>query len=265
MARRFRAMRADLRPSLRIILLIALGLLLAGAAVVGIRQARVPHERPVLGLFTTLPIYWGEARELSDLLAKDREQHWVRRDLEEGYVLRPLDVLEAEKPGSGLAGLRFLLMAQPRALSPAENVSLDAWVRAGGRLLLFADPMLTEESSFAVGDKRRPHDVVLLSPILAHWGLDLQFDEQQDEGVRTAGVFGTEMPINLYGRLALLPQGSAGARCTITSQGLVAQCAIGQGRATIVADAALLESNSAQSQQAGTALAALIRAAFAPD
>ena len=66
------------------------------------------------------------------------------------------------------------MMIQPRPLSPQENVALDNWVAAGGRLLLFADPALTEDSAFAIGDRRRPQDVVLLSPILARWGLELE-------------------------------------------------------------------------------------------
>ena len=258
-----RTVRRRLRPGPRSILLIAVCLAIAAAVVAGLLQAQAHRERPALGLFTTLPIYWGEAAQLSDLLAEDREPHWVRRVLEEDYAVRPLDVLDAGKAGDSLTGLRFLLMAQPRALSPAENVVLDAWVRGGGRLLLFADPMLTEESSFAIGDKRRPHDVVLLSPILAHWGLDLQFDEEQEAGIRTVSVFGTELPVDLHGRLALrTPTGAAGS-CRIATGGLAANCAIGRGRALILADAALLDAGASDPETRQAALSALVEAAFA--
>ncbi len=255
-------MRRSLRPGLRPILLVAVCLAIAGAALAGLLQAKAQRERPALGLFTTLPIYWGEATQLSDLLAEDRKQHWVRRVLEEDYVLRPLDVLEADDAGDSLTGLRFLLMAQPRALSPVENVALDAWVRGGGRLLLFADPMLTEDSSFAIGDKRRPHDVVLLSPILAHWGLDLQFDERQDAGMKIVSVFGTEFPVELHGRLVLRAPTSAAGSCRLAGGGLAASCAIGRGRALILADAALLDADAADPETLQPALSALAEAAF---
>lgn len=47
-----------------------------------------------------------------------------------------------------------------------ENVALDDWVRAGGARALFADPLLTFNSRFSIGDRRRPQDVATLSPIL---------------------------------------------------------------------------------------------------
>ena len=129
------------------------------------------------------------------------------------------------------------MLAQPRALSAEENVALDNWVRAGGRLLLFADPMMTGETRFSLGDRRRPQDVSLLSPILAHWGLELQFDEAQRAGISTPEVFGQAIPVNLPGRLVHFPNGE----CTAQAEGLITTCALGLGEAVIVADAAILD------------------------
>ena len=80
-----------------------------------------------------------------------------------------------------LSHVTRLLLAQPRALSGPENVALDAWVRGGGHLLLFADPMMTGESRFGIGDRQRPQDVILLSPILNRWCRDPQFDQNQPQ------------------------------------------------------------------------------------
>lgn len=183
----------------------------------------------MLGVFTSLPILWGESPNISDMLAKPPPPHWVKGVLERHYRIAPLNVVE---PGE----LRLLLMAQPRPLSPTENVALDQWVRDGGRLLLLADPMLTWDSVFALGDRRRPQDIVLLSPILSRWGLELRFDEGQPGNERTvAGI-----PVRLHGTLALTGQGHA-ARCRIEHYGLIASCRIGRGQVTVVADAALLE------------------------
>ena len=119
---------------------------------------RASKARTPLGLFSSLPIYWAESTSIDETLDSSRPQHWVRAALERDRELVPLDTLD----GPELARFDDLILAQPRPLSPAENVALDQWVRNGGRLLLFADPLLTEHSRFALGDKRRPQDIVLL-------------------------------------------------------------------------------------------------------
>ena len=229
--------------------LIAVLMLLVSGTVLGVagiaKDGAPAAQRAPLGLFGTLPIYWGESASLGAMLDGESEAHWARAELEQNYVLKPLDILGGGDAGEPLSPLDDLLFAQPRALSAAENVALDAWVRKGGHLLLFADPMLTGHSLYPVGDSRRPHDVVLLSPILAHWGLRLEYDDAQEEGERVVAVSpALSIPVNLPGRLASLPASPDRADppvCAIAGGGLVAQCAIGAGKALIVADAALLE------------------------
>lgn len=194
-----------------------------------------PVDKPDLGLFTTLPVYWHETADLDEMLAEQRDPPWPRAVLEESFDIVPLDSLAGAE---GLRGIDALLLAQPRALSPQENVALDDWVRAGGQLLLFADPLLTAHSRFAIGDRRRPQDVVLLSPILARWGLALEFVEGQPEGERLIELGGTPVPVNLPGRLRAQ---EGAADCKIEAGGLLADCRIGAGRAVIFADAALFE------------------------
>ncbi len=131
------------------------------------------------GLFTSLPILWAESERLGDLLKPQTAPHWALAVIEQDGKVRPLDSLVAAGGKSPLSGLGLLIMAQPRPLSPQENVALDGWVRGGGRLLMFADPMLTAQSSFAFGDRRRPEAIAMLSPILSRWGLRLGFDDDQ--------------------------------------------------------------------------------------
>ncbi|MCY1672340.1 ABC transporter [Novosphingobium sp. SL115] len=192
-------------------------------------------DRPI-GLFTSLPILWAEQDGVAGMLADSAPPHWVRTVLEQRGPVVALDTLN--DPALSRAGTDRLVMAQPRALSPDENVALDGWVRAGGRVLIFADPMLTQDSAFALGDRRRPQDVVLLSPILARWGLQLRFDDMQQHGERESA--GEGVPVNLPGTLSFLA-GGHDARCRMGPEALVARCAIGKGYAMIVADAALLE------------------------
>ncbi len=180
-----------------------------------------------LGLFTTLPILWNEAPDVAGMLRSSDAPHWARAELARYGTIEPLDTLAA------LDRVDRLVLAQPRPLSGDENVALDDWVRGGGRLLLFADPLLTEESIYALGDRRRPQDVVMLSPILHRWGLELRFDEAQHTG--EPAIEG--IPVNLAGRFALTQP----ATCRSWADGIAVSCAIGKGRVIALADAAVLE------------------------
>lgn len=224
------------------------------------------RARPELGLFTTLPIYWGETAGLADMIDGETHRGWVRDALEERFELVPLDTLAPPEgsPNRGLTDIDHLLLAQPRALSPRENVALDTWVREGGHALIFADPMLTAHSRFGIGDRRRPQDVVLLSPILARWGLEMRFDFDQPGGERTIGTGSAPLPVNLHGTLHPIEGFTTGGeRCRIAHERVFAQCSIGRGAATVIADAAVLEETGEDSRV--KALAWLTDTAFTLD
>ncbi len=210
----------------------------AGLAAAGCAGRASQNGPDAVGLFTTLPIFWAEGDDLRGLLRSDSPPHWALAALRAHGEVKPVDSLMPPGDAPLLPGVDLLVMAQPRAMAPEENVALDGWVRRGGRLLLFADPLLTEDSAFAFGDRRRPQDVALLSPILARWGLRLEFDESQPPGERLVDFAGEPLPVNLPGQLAVI--GSAPG-CTVFAAGLAARCRIGKGRVLVLADAALLE------------------------
>jgi hypothetical protein len=122
-------------------------------------------------------------------------------------------------------------------LAPSENVSFDRWVTQGGQAVILADPMLTRHSRYPIGARRRPQDVVLLSPIFSHWGVELLFDDSQPGGERMAEVQRQAVPVALRGRFARQDSSS----CAILADGLLARCARGSGVAVLFADAALLD------------------------
>ena len=225
-------------------------------AQVDVATAIEDDPRPRLALMGTVPLYWGEAEDFGELLDASNHAHWARAEIEQDLALAPLDFLTAE----ALEPYRFLLLAQPRALAGEENVALDAWVREGGRVLIFADPMMTGESRFALGDRRRPNDVVLLSPILAHWGLELLYDESQQFGLHDAADAGDSalIPVNLPGRLEVV----SGEECASPREDLlIARCTVGKGQALIVADAAMIDFEGPH-DGAANALHALLREIF---
>ncbi|HKT84629.1 MAG TPA: ABC transporter [Novosphingobium sp.] len=195
-----------------------------------------------LGLYTSLPILWGESGDIRGFLNPGEARHWARQTLGSARSLVPLDSLADASGALPLSGNSVLLLAQPRPLTPQENVALDNWVRSGGRVLLFVDPMLTAPSIFALGDTRRPQDVAMLSPILGRWGLVLEFDEAQQPGERLVALREGGMPVNLPGRFRLTGKsGNEGSSCSLEAAGFLADCRVGAGQVLALADAALFE------------------------
>ncbi len=244
------------RRALVIAALIAGVIALAVIAWLGARP-RAAAAQPI-GLFTTLPILWAETGDISAQLNAAEAPHWARGELAARGAIVPLDSLAGGPGRAPLAHLRRLVIAQPRPLGPQENVALDQWLRGGGRLLLVADPTLTEDSAFALGDPRRPQAGVLLSPILARWGLALHFDERQPFGEVSRRAMDMTLPVNLAGHFTA----TAGSTCRLWGDGLIATCTIVQGRLVAVADAALLERDDPAGLRR-SAMIKLLDAAFA--
>lgn len=215
-----------------VVVMAGLGLLLAACGQ-GNAQREAPTER--LGLMSTLPILWQGNDAFADLTqGKDAPRHWAVGALEQSYILQPMDALTSE----ALAQIDRLLLAQPRILAPIENVALDEWVRAGGEVLVMADPQLVGEYDFALGDPRRPLDSAMLSPILARWGLELTVDPAA--AIRTIPLGEAEMAVAAPGAFRVIAGGAA-SRCTLRHDGLIAQCSVGKGRVVLLADATLVE------------------------
>lgn len=220
-------------------------------------SGRTRASQAPVGLFTTLPIMWQEGVDITAELSGETRSHWAKAELGKRGALVPLDALAGPPGHSPLASLRRLVIAQPRILSPQENVALDDWVRGGGKLLLLADPALTEESAYALGDPRRPQAVVLLSPILKRWGLELRVDQQDAFEEHDVDVMGVAVPVNLPGHFATSGQGN----CRLWAEGLAVTCTIGKGRVVALADAAVLEFEDPDGRRA-RGFGSLIDAAF---
>ncbi len=238
----------------------------AGVVVGVVAMAPDPGPRERVGLVTSLPIYWNDGAAFETLASPDAAPHWVRTALEERYDLVPVDGLAAADdtaaaiaPSAELAGLDFLILAQPRALRPAEYVALDNWVRGGGRVMIFADPLLTEHSEFSLGDPRRPQGAALLSPILAHWGLTQSYDPAQAPGIRLVDSGDGQIPVEAAGQFAVAI--SKNADCRIMGRGVLADCTVGSGRALILGDAAVLDGET-EAPASRNALDTLIESAF---
>jgi len=193
------------------------------------------RPKPPLALMTSLPLIWSEGGIEADL-AKDVAPHPAFKRLSAHYDITPIDDLQAWGPKPK----QMLLLAQPKAFAPRELVRLDNWVRQGGLVLILADPALQWGSLYPLGDKRRPLFTSMLSPLFAHWGLELvlPLEDEVPASMRKIGVF----PIRTVTAGEWLPkQSTAKGRCAILAKGLLADCRIGKGRAVLVADADFLD------------------------
>ena len=199
--------------------LAALALLAAGASCSD--KAQPAPRLPELHLITGLPLLFGEQ------FALDSERPAVTAWLEQRYRLTAIDLPSQLPPGA------TVLMVQPRALPAEELVALDRWVRAGGRLLLLADPRLEWPSERPLGDKLRPPPMYADTGLLGHWGLRLDSPEQA--GPVTIGQVTYGSPGTLV---------ATGGDCAVEA-GITARCRLGGGRATVVADADWLRGDPA--------------------
>jgi hypothetical protein len=185
---------------------------------------RSAAERPVLLLLTSLPLVFGEDFSIegggSPALSALRTR----------YKVVPISVASPTELAKG----RLLLMAHALAQPAEDLVALDAWVRGGGRVLLLADPRLEWPSERPLGDPLRPAPMFADTGLLAHWGVRLAApDERGPARGRLAGF-----------EIATVSPGTLSGRCPTGSDGLVAHCRIGQGRATVIADADWLDADA---------------------
>jgi len=228
---------------------------------------REEREKQPLGLMTSLPLYWPLGAGIEEIASGRTELPWQRQVLERRFHPIPLDTLTSipalspdEPDTDPLAGLEYLAVIQPRGLSPADNVALDEWVRAGGRLLLVLDPMLTGEYDMPLGDPRRPNDTALVPPVVARWGLSISYaeDTQSDRDLRgNDDQFLSQ--VSAYGEISTTD--AVQTRCEIAESQVVAICEVGAGRVTLYADAAIFEDSDPESIKA-EAILALMRTAF---
>jgi len=194
-------------------------------------------DKPVLLLLTSLPLVFGEEFSL------DQKGSPLLAALNSRYRVRPVDVTDA----ATLARGRLMMIAQPRAQTAENLVALDDWVRGGGRLLLFADPMLEWPSSKALGDPTRPPPMFADTGLLGHWGLRLDAPDQR--GPAKGRISGHPV--------VTVSRGSLAGSCAIEPGGFAARCAIGKGTAVIVADADLLDVEGLGAGASGNAQAVL--------
>jgi hypothetical protein len=155
---------------------VGIALLLLAALLLWRGPAQPVHpvpDRPDLAVITGLPLFWDEMGKAGPRDAP------IISILRTRFTVIPLDDPLQLKTSPA----RRLLLAQPRALAPAQLVAIDQWVRDGGTALVLADPLLRWPSNLPLGDRRRAPSASLLQPLLTHWGfrpIDMKAAEIRD-------------------------------------------------------------------------------------
>lgn len=195
------------------------------------------QAKPRIQLMTSLPLLWGDNASMESILSGGSKPAPIYRYWQGQYDIAAVDSLEnlaKDDPD-------IVILAQPRAMDPADLTVLDAWVRLGGNVIILTDPDLLWPSALPLGDPRRPLASGLLSPLLGHWGLELVADAEK----RTDAVdlrFGSySFATRGVGKLQPMTASPASnVRCKTSAADFIVQCSVGQGQASIVADADFL-------------------------
>jgi hypothetical protein len=213
-----------LRPPLRTAALVALILLaVTGAFLLG-RHDRATKAGPAqpptdLLVLTGLPLLFPDTMSLSAPAPP------AAKALRSRYRLTPISVADS----ASLKSHPLLFMAQSRAQPPEDLVALDDWVRAGGKVLLLADPALQWPTERPLGDPLGPPFAFADTGLLAHWGLTLEGTD--DLGSRQVKIAGETLRTRSPGALT-----STSPACSVEDRGLLAECEVGKGRVIVIAD-----------------------------
>lgn len=135
-----------------------------------------------------------------------------------------------------------LLLAHPRALSPATLVEIDRFVRAGGRAVVLADGLSGWPPPFGFGDPRNPPVTSLLTPLLDHWGflLAAPVPGHPETGQLAVKHQGYRLTLHSAGRFDAVPRDCQRAARADDSLPVIATCRIGRGDVVLIGDADLL-------------------------
>lgn len=221
-------------PALGLSLLAAGLLMQCSPGATNAAESRAPAK---IQLMTSLPIIWGEGASMQSILSGKTAPAPIYAYWQQHYDIAAVDSFE----GLDASGADIVMLAQPPAMAPADIAAVDAWVRAGGKAIILTDPMLLWPTDFPLGDKRKPLMSGLLSPLLGHWGLELQAPDEAGSGGVELEFSGAVISTAGIGTFKLLPQQSSNqGQCVLSTANVMARCQIGKGRAIIMADADFL-------------------------
>jgi ABC-type uncharacterized transport system involved in gliding motility auxiliary subunit len=154
-------------------------------------------EKPRIGLLSSLKIQ-GDM----DMNTFQATPGWIIADqLAEAFDVETIDLTAAALPDR----LDVLMLVHPHNLSESLLMSIDKFALAGGRLLVFVDPLVETQAPqaspmMAAAPARLASDL----PLLSHWGVALQADKVLGDAQQALTVSGADgQPLRHLGILGL--------------------------------------------------------------
>ena len=196
-----------------------------------------PPTKPRVALMSALPlggqmVAFGADARLGTPVAPSPLYAALARE----FALRTLSNV------AGVTGDETLLLIQPAALPPPDLVAIDAHVRGGASALILADGLysaaLGHGEDGAHGGANAAPVTSLLTPLLLHWGLELDAPDGLVERGAVVHIDGEKLHLFSPGRFRLI---SSDGACRLFAGGYIADCRIGAGRALLVSDADMVD------------------------
>ena len=222
--------RSGAAPTFVMAALFAAGWFAAGHVLLAAFYRPAMASGPPATLLTGLPLRWSAGDDMAAMIAAGTNEDPALARLRASGPVEIVDSLVDHPPVSGGA----LLLAHPRALAPQELVAIDAFVRGGGRAVIFADALTGWPVRHPIGDPRNPPVTSLLTPLLDHWGVTLAAAPAGEKG-RSVDVERARLRLFSAGRFERLPPA-----CQAFAASRIARCPIGRGEVWLVGDADLL-------------------------
>jgi hypothetical protein len=192
----------------------------------------VGAEQPPVAVMTSLPLRWSGGGDMAAILSGEVEDDPALTALQ---ALGPVQLVDS-LIGANIKPRTPLLLLHPRAMAPEELVAVDAHVRAGGRMVIFADALSSWHAPFPLGDARNPPITSLLTPLLDHWQITLSGVPHGQAGERWVRDGNYGLRLLSAGRFSEIP-----SYCEHRADGYLIDCNIGSGEVTLVGDADLLQ------------------------
>lgn len=129
-------------------------------------------QQPKIGLVTSLPVDGGMTPGMGGMGGNPTPPWQIMDQMRDFFEVERLDAALEEIDED----IDVLVLAQPDGLSEIAAYTIDQWILAGGKAIVFADPNLESGAPPAGGGMPGPSDLKNTKVLLNAWGLSLEDD-----------------------------------------------------------------------------------------
>lgn len=127
-------------------------------------------DQPKIGLITSLPVDGGMTPGMGGMGGTPTPPWQIMTQMRDFFEVERLD-MEIDEIGEDID---VLVLAQPDGLSEGAAYTIDQWVLAGGKVMVFIDPNLESGNNPAGGMPGGAGDLEYAKKLIEAWGLSLE-------------------------------------------------------------------------------------------